>query len=154
MSERIEAPWTRATAAALNRYQFCGQMHPFTCGSGNRKDEAHEAAYAKVGRDHGLLIAREEGWFCPACDYKQNWAHELMTAKPRRIFDDTDELRVPRSSRLGLYAALLMNISGCSWDEALENADGGSDHIIEEETFVGLYSLAADEFSYWQEDAE
>jgi hypothetical protein len=24
------------------------------------------------------LVAREDGWFCPECDYRQYWAHEWM----------------------------------------------------------------------------
>lgn len=57
------APWTPREVAALNRYQFSGQFHPFTCG----KDSLH-----------GELIATPLGWTCPRCDYRQDWAHKFM----------------------------------------------------------------------------
>lgn len=61
----IEAPWTAEQVDNLNRFQRCGQFHPFTCtghaGGGDR-----------------TLVATRSGWICPHCDYKQNWAHEFM----------------------------------------------------------------------------
>jgi hypothetical protein len=56
---------------SLNAYQESGVFHPFTCGSGNRMDERHLDG-------EGLLVATEAGWICPCCDYKQDWAHDLM----------------------------------------------------------------------------
>jgi hypothetical protein len=49
-------------------------MHPFTCGSGNRIDAAH------LDRE-GVLFATPNGWICPYCDYRQNWAHDFMFHK-------------------------------------------------------------------------
>ena len=77
MSERIAArpvllkPWTQEQVAALNRYQQGRWMHPFTCGSGNRTDAAHLDG-------EGILVATLDGWICPYCDYRQDWAHEFM----------------------------------------------------------------------------
>lgn len=65
MIERIEAPWTPEQVEALNTFQRSGQFHPFTCG--NDSDS--------------VLIAREDGWHCPDCAYRQNWAHAFMAEK-------------------------------------------------------------------------
>jgi hypothetical protein len=55
---------------SLNEYQQAGAFHPFTCG-GDRTDENHLDG-------EGLLVATEDGWICPYCDYKQGWAHDFM----------------------------------------------------------------------------
>ena len=55
---------------SLNEYQRAGVMHPFTCG-GDRTDEKHLDG-------EGILVATEDGWNCPYCDYKQDWAHEFI----------------------------------------------------------------------------
>lgn len=62
---RITAPWSQETVAALNTFQACGRMHPFTCG---------------VASQHGALIAKPDGWVCPktSCAYRQVWAHAFM----------------------------------------------------------------------------
>jgi DNA (cytosine-5)-methyltransferase 1 len=74
MSDTIEKPWTQEQADALNHFQQFGRMHPFTCGSGNRIDAAH------LDRE-GVLFATPNGWICPYCDYRQNWAHDFMFHK-------------------------------------------------------------------------
>lgn len=68
---RIVPPWTDQQVANLNAYQRSGRFHPFTCG-GNRTDEKHLDG-------EGLLIASNNGWHCPYCDYTQTWAHSFMT---------------------------------------------------------------------------
>lgn len=76
MSEKLRAPWDRATVEALNRYQFAGVMHHYTCAR-----DTHQ----KV-----VLVATKGGWVCPieACDYTQDWAHAFSTdpelTEPRR----------------------------------------------------------------------
>lgn len=72
MSERatpdgdfIKAPFTAEQVDALNRYQRLGYVHEFTCA------EAHD------GADRALYATRE-GWRCPHCDYRQDWAHAAM----------------------------------------------------------------------------
>lgn len=62
--------FTPEQVASLNEYQKSGTFHPFTCG-GNRTDEHHLDG-------EGILVATEDGWICPYCDYKQDWAHEWM----------------------------------------------------------------------------
>lgn len=64
--DSIVAPWTEDQVRELNRYQQAGFMHPFTCGG----DECRE-----------VLVATENGWKCPNCDYTQNWAHPFMASK-------------------------------------------------------------------------
>lgn len=72
-------PWSDEQVTALNRFQDSGQLHPFTCGSGNRSDASHRDVRARLGlRDNGQLIATRAGWICPACDYRQEWAHAAM----------------------------------------------------------------------------
>lgn len=64
----IEAPFTQEQCDALNKRQRDGTFHPYTCGSGRRKDSAHRDG-------EGVLVATLQGWICPFCDYRQNWAH-------------------------------------------------------------------------------
>ena len=78
MSEKTQTPFTTEQADALNRYQTAGRMHPFTC-DGNRSDAAHKAEAKRSGKEAGLLVATPEGWQCPACDYRQAWAHGFMS---------------------------------------------------------------------------
>jgi len=66
----VHAPWTTEQVAALNRFQQNGDFHPFTCG-GNRQDEFHLDG-------EGVLLATENGWVCPYCDYTQDWALAFM----------------------------------------------------------------------------
>lgn len=65
------APFTPDEVESLNGYQCSGVMHPFTCGSGNRRDAAHTDG-------EGVLVAQEDGWHCPFCDYRQSWCHPWM----------------------------------------------------------------------------
>ena len=41
-------------------------------------DADHEAYALAHGGDFGQLLATPNGWFCPACDYRQTWAHDFM----------------------------------------------------------------------------
>lgn len=70
MREIIKTPWSAEQIEALNRYQKIGLMHPYTCGE-NRKDENHLDG-------EGVLIATVNGWICPYCDYRQDWACESL----------------------------------------------------------------------------
>lgn len=66
MTETIRyAPWAPEEVDSLNAYQRCDYVHHFTCGG------RHEGG----GPD---LIATQDGWVCPGCDYRQNWAHGGM----------------------------------------------------------------------------
>ncbi len=76
-AEVVNTPWTPEQVAALNRYQHAGDFHPYTCGSGNRQDEWHLDG-------EGILVATANGWVCPYCDYKQDWAHSFSTADEKR----------------------------------------------------------------------
>lgn len=72
-NEIINAPFTDEQVTRLNVYQKSGIFHPFTCGSGNRKDSNHLD-------NEGLLVATTAGWICPYCDYKQDWCHTMMVS--------------------------------------------------------------------------
>ncbi len=58
-----KAPWIDAEVHALNAWQDFGMVHPFTCGTDG------------CGQS---LIATNDGWVCPDCDYIQDWAHTYM----------------------------------------------------------------------------
>lgn len=73
----ILPPWTPEQVEALNRFQRYPAYHPFTCG-GDRMDAGHRAYQAEHGGDFGQLVATTEGWRCPVCGYRQDWAHEFM----------------------------------------------------------------------------
>ena len=63
----IKAPFTDEQVKNLNIYQKAGRFHPFTCAN---RDENHE--------HDDVLVATNEGWICPICGYKQDWAHKFM----------------------------------------------------------------------------
>lgn len=74
--DRIFAPWTGEQVAALNRYQEGGWFHPFTCARCRDADERWPSP------DEHLLVATNDGWACPTCDYTQGWAWRMMTEPP------------------------------------------------------------------------
>jgi hypothetical protein len=45
----------------------------------NRSDGKH----GEEGGDLGVLIATTQGWVCPHCAYRQDWAHSAMVIAPR-----------------------------------------------------------------------
>jgi hypothetical protein len=61
MSEQVNAPWNDDQVASLNAFQQADVFHPFTCTC------------------RETLVATKEGWTCPKCPYRQNWAHACMT---------------------------------------------------------------------------
>lgn len=67
---RIFAPWNETQVKGLNTWQECSFVHPFTCG--NEHPEGHVN-----------LKATEQGWVCPKCNYKQEWAHDFMLDTPK-----------------------------------------------------------------------
>lgn len=75
-SQLIYAPFSKEQVGVLNQFQRLQNFHPFTCG-GNRTDDAHLDG-------EGVLVATEQGWVCPFCDYKQKWALEFM-ADPKAV---------------------------------------------------------------------
>jgi hypothetical protein len=80
MSERTEPPWTPEQVAALNRYQHGGWFHPFTCA------HCRDADPRWPSPDEHILVATEDGWTCPTCDYTQHWAHGFMFDGPPEWF--------------------------------------------------------------------
>lgn len=82
MSEKpdmIHAPFTPEQVQRLNESQTQTgpdmPFHPFTCGYRD------ESAHGQEGGDTGVLIATEDGWVCPSCDYTQDWAHAFMAER-------------------------------------------------------------------------
>lgn len=55
-----KAPWSDEKVAELNRRQASFEYHPYTCGN---------------YRCRAVLVAKNDGWHCPDCDYRQDWAH-------------------------------------------------------------------------------
>lgn len=54
---------TKEELEQLNIQQHSGRFHPYTCGF-NRTDINHLDG-------EGILLATENGWVCPYCNYKQ-----------------------------------------------------------------------------------
>ena len=65
----VRTPWPRELVDRLNEYQKNGRFHPYTCG-GDRTNAAHLDG-------EGVLVATVDGWICPYCTYKQDWAHDF-----------------------------------------------------------------------------
>jgi len=62
--QKIIKVFTKEEVENLNSYQESGIFHQFTCGN-NHDGERN-------------LVATQEGWICPSCDYTQDWAHDFM----------------------------------------------------------------------------
>jgi hypothetical protein len=75
-----KAPWTIDQVLALNAYQRLGYVHEFTC------PENHE-------RKSRVLVAKPDGWHCPTCDYRQDWAHDYMADRAMHPRNPLDQLR-------------------------------------------------------------
>lgn len=67
MHKQIKAPFTSKQVKGLNQYQKEGMLHNFTCGNPKHPDYMDD-----------VLIASKEGWSCPSCNYKQDWAWNFM----------------------------------------------------------------------------
>ncbi len=57
----MKIPFTIEQIEKLNLHQQSGEFHPYTCGNNS---------------EH-ILVATENGWICPECDYTQDWAHYM-----------------------------------------------------------------------------
>lgn len=99
----IQTPFTKEQVENLNSFQSARIFRPYTCA--NDGDEIHimfefksrygdrdYSEYIRSEKDRGVpfpeasftetkLIATSEGWICPVCDYKQNWAHDFSASK-------------------------------------------------------------------------
>jgi len=64
----LRAPWTDQQVSKLNRFQRLGHVHEFTCPNNHDSDR--------------VLVASNDGWHCPSCDYQQDWAHVTMLRGP------------------------------------------------------------------------
>jgi hypothetical protein len=78
MISKLQAPFSAEQVERLNAFQKDTRFHPFTCGN-DRSDAAHvKSASERNEYDTGILVATKEGWICPACGYRQYWAHGYM----------------------------------------------------------------------------
>jgi hypothetical protein len=68
----LRAPWSGEEVDALNRYQRRDDVHEFTC------PQDHDGADPS-------LVATRQGWICPHCDYRQDWAHRAMLTLPEKF---------------------------------------------------------------------
>lgn len=68
--------WTDEQVSILEARQADHKRHPYTCG-GDRSDRAHTFHAEESGDEPGLLYPTVRGWKCPACDYRQFWAHGI-----------------------------------------------------------------------------
>ncbi len=64
IGDQVKAPFTKEEAEKLNQYQKLGFLHEFTCPNKHP--------------DRTLIAKEGAGWYCPHCDYTQNWAHAFM----------------------------------------------------------------------------
>jgi hypothetical protein len=64
---KIEAPFTAEQVETMNAFQSLDTVHPFTCANDHAGDD--------------VLVAHEDGWRCPSCEYRQHWAHGFMADK-------------------------------------------------------------------------
>jgi len=71
-------PFTPEQVASLNDFQASGAFHPYTCGNDDCPG---------VDGEHASLVAHENGWRCPACDYTQAWAHASTADNSWRQFE-------------------------------------------------------------------
>lgn len=71
---KVFAPWSEIQVKRLNDWQLNENVHPFTCGSGKRRDASHLDG-------EGVLVATRNGWICPYCPYTQDWAHDFMMTR-------------------------------------------------------------------------
>lgn len=101
--EMVLSPWTADLVADLNVFQHDGRFHPYTCGSGNRKDAAH------LDRE-GVLLATPNGWVCPFCDYRQKWVGQELVdlIVSLRAADPTSPTKKSPLSRAGAETQFVM----------------------------------------------
>lgn len=117
----ITAPWSADIVAALNEWQRSGLVHPYTCG-GNRMDAAHSTYQAEHGGDFGQLIATTTGWVCPACSYRQDWAHAIAPA------DQPNHSAVPRAEFVTRFRAHMLRRAGT---DVFEDGESIADYATE-----------------------
>ena len=135
--------WTDEQVAMLEGRQADASLHPYTCG-GDRTDPAHVFHADEAGEEAGLLYPTVRGWKCPACDYRQFWAHETggpALATPARTDDAAQAVKRIEDGHAdteGEANALFehLNCPAC----------GGSGHIDDVDTQPGGYAVALEPF--------
>jgi len=69
-------PFTLAEVQSFNEYQKAGIMHEYTCG---KRDDHVE---------NSVLFAKEDGLFCPTCDYRQDNVLEWLMNDEWKKYED------------------------------------------------------------------
>lgn len=74
-AHQSKAPWTADQVVALEAWQACGWVHPYTCGNDHDGDRR--------------LVATADGWRCLICDYTQDWCWVgMLNGPPPSPFPD------------------------------------------------------------------
>jgi hypothetical protein len=92
----LNAPWPSHLVERLNLHQTGlddWPSHPYTCANRGDGKHGHEAG------DLGVLIATEQGWVCPHCDYTQTWAHAMHEELRPVAILGADQAEILTSSR-------------------------------------------------------
>lgn len=84
--DQIRPPWTAEQVAKLNRFQHYGFVHEYTClymhtkpcECGGHNPKCHLCLGGGAVLADRTLVATPDGWICPHCTYKQDWAHPMM----------------------------------------------------------------------------
>jgi hypothetical protein len=120
---QIEAPFDESQVAWLNQAQtHTGKgmpIHPFTCAS--RSDGQH----GEEGGDLGVLIATTQGWVCPHCDYRQDWAQSAMFIAPRPA-----EVAGPLAAFFGRPSAHALTARIAAYTRLLREGRVGADVML------------------------
>lgn len=96
---KLKTPFTKKEIDKLNEYQSNPNYHPYTClNDGDKvhidyefqkrhpgedydeyikKEKAKGIPYPEMEFNETILVATENGWVCPVCNYTQNWANLL-----------------------------------------------------------------------------
>jgi hypothetical protein len=113
--EFLRAPWTSKQVDALNRFQRLGHVHEFTC------PDPHDGA-------DRTLYATLDGWRCPHCDYRQDWAHPAMLTQ-----EPIESLYILPCDVMLPPATLIRK--GCGLDVLMAGMNGRIGRVAEENRF-------------------
>jgi hypothetical protein len=79
----LKAPWTSEEVVLLNVRQQVSWLHEYQCTGDCTLRHESLPIIAKLA-----LIATTDGWYCPLCQYRQNWAHRSDLDLVRHILKE------------------------------------------------------------------
>lgn len=102
-NHKINAPFTDEQVEKLNKFQTNRVGHPFTCGVCRDADvekiintlDEDEIFEAIISSSERKLVATNDGWICPNCDYTQDWAWAIMVS----MADQKDIFQIAKEHR-------------------------------------------------------